>query len=225
MSNKRNWRADRASPPKTCSCSSLLHSLHHLFVSFSIVQVVYKMPKARKSKRPRNTEVEDVFSVEKIVDKKVDGGRVFYYLKWRGYDESDNTWEPEENLDCPDLIKEYERVNANSESGVQSSQKSASPSATQSQSNGKPVSAKKKAKTTGKSSNLKVNPKVSVPDKEDELKGGVKGDAIALPDIKTGFARGLEAETILGATEEGGQIMFLIKWLASDKETITMWSW
>ena len=101
---------------------------------------------------------------------------------------------------------------ANSESGVQSSQKSASPSATQSQSNGKPVSAKKKAKTTGKSSNLKVNPKVSVPDKEDELKGGVKGDAIALPDIKTGFARGLEAETILGATEEGGQIMFLIKW-------------
>ena len=117
---------------------------------------------------------------------------------------------------------------ANSESGVQSSQKSASPSATQSQSNGKPVSAKKKAKTTGtESSNLKVNPNVSIPDKEDELKGGVKGDAIALPDtcIKTGFERGLEAETILGATEEGGQIMFLIKWLASDKETITMWSW
>ena len=104
---------------------------------------------------------------------------------------------------------------ANSESGVQSSQKSASPSATQSQSNGKPVSAKKKAKTTGtESSNLKVNPNVSIPDKEDELKGGVKGDAIALPDtcIKTGFERGLEAETILGATEEGGQIMFLIKW-------------
>ena len=72
---------------------------------------------------------------------------------------------------------------ANSESGVQSSQKSASPSATQSQSNGKPVSAKKKAKTTGtESSNLKVNPNVSIPDKEDELKGGVKGDAIALPD-------------------------------------------
>ena len=112
-------------------------------------------------------------------------------------------------MDCPDLIKEYERVNANSESGVQSSQKSASPSATQSQSNGKPVSAKK-AKPTGiESSNLKVNPKASVPDKEDELKGGVKGDGIALPDIKTGFARGLEAE---GMTKEGGQIMFLIKW-------------
>ena len=56
------------------------------------------MPKGRKSKRPRNSEVEDVFSVEKIVDKEVDGGRVFYYIKWRGYDESDNTWEPEENL-------------------------------------------------------------------------------------------------------------------------------
>lgn len=45
------------------------------------------------------------YVVEKIIDKRTVSGVTEYLLSWRGFADSENTWEPEANLDCPELIE------------------------------------------------------------------------------------------------------------------------
>lgn len=33
-----------------------------------------------------------------------------YHIKWEGFDSSENTWEPVGNLDCAELIEQFENV-------------------------------------------------------------------------------------------------------------------
>lgn len=39
--------------------------------------------------------------------------QIEYLIKYKGYPDSENTWEPPENLDCPKIIANYEKANKN----------------------------------------------------------------------------------------------------------------
>eukprot|EP00088_Acartia_fossae_P010455 TRINITY_DN15216_c0_g1_i1.p1 TRINITY_DN15216_c0_g1~~TRINITY_DN15216_c0_g1_i1.p1 ORF type:complete len:159 (+),score=47.88 TRINITY_DN15216_c0_g1_i1:54-530(+) len=124
---------------------------------------------------------DEEYEVESIVQKRVRKGKVEYLVKWKGWENpDDNTWEPVGNLDCEELIAEYEKQQADDH--VQG---------------GSAKGEKRKASTAPEG---------------DSKKPKAKADA-----RPKGFARGLTAEKIIGATNDPGELFFLIKWKGSEE--------
>merc|ERR1719458_1873780 len=64
----------------------------------------------KKKKKGKKKKVEAEYEVETIVSKREsEEGKVEYLVKWKGWNASDNTWEPVDNLhSSKDLIDEFE---------------------------------------------------------------------------------------------------------------------
>jgi len=136
---------------------------------------------------PEGEEAE--YSVERIEDKRTRNGKVEYFLKWKGYSREDNTWEPEENLDCPDLIAAFEESLKKKEDQKEKSNKRTTTTTTKEETAPKPK----------KRSSSVVS---DVADKEKTAQG---------------FERGLEPSKIIGATDSSGELLFLMKWKGCDE--------
>ena len=49
------------------------------------------------------------YDVEKILKHRKRKGEMEYLVKWQGYGDKDNSWEPVVNLECRDLIAAYNK--------------------------------------------------------------------------------------------------------------------
>ncbi|CAH1401603.1 unnamed protein product [Nezara viridula] len=151
---------------------------------------------------------EEEFSVEKVLDRRFRNGRVEYLLKWKGYSDAENTWEPEENLDCPDLIQAYEDERKRKVAAIEPLKKEESNKKRKSVSNMNPpptppAATVEKKQPTSERKEKAVKP-VNKTKQIEELK-------------LRGFERNLEPEKIIGATDASGELMFLMKWKGTEE--------
>lgn len=187
--------------------------------------------KTKKANSGSDDSSEEEYVVEKIMDRRVRKGKVEYYLKWKGYGEKDNTWEPVEHLECPELIKAFEDERVRKEE-----EKDKDKDASKGKTEKKPQPAipskvqKRKSEEKEKDKNSLKRKKV---DSDGEGDGNKKkrrnsksgssdgSDEEFYDDTKNskenGFAKGLEPLKILGATDISGQLQFLIQWEGTDQ--------
>ncbi|CAG2059817.1 unnamed protein product [Timema podura] len=112
-----------------------------------------------------------------------------YFLKRKGNPHDDNTWEPDENLDCPELTLANEVALKNKEIDT------------------KKTEPKKK-------DNKKADTKKSKNSTESKPSPKIVKNFYRRP---RGFDRNLTAEKIIGATNCSGELIFLMKWCGSDE--------
>lgn len=70
---------------------------------------VKEKPPAKKEKIKKKKETVGVYEVEYIKGKKIINGKVSYHVHWKGYESSDDTWEPVHNIIDKDLIEAFEK--------------------------------------------------------------------------------------------------------------------
>ena len=85
---------------------------------FTVSKIIYSTPPVYKIKDLQDEEIlgtfydhelqrvtvgpDDVYRVEKILKTKKVKGKKYYLIKWKGYPDSFNSWEPEENVVSPE---------------------------------------------------------------------------------------------------------------------------
>ena len=60
------------------------------------------------------------YEVEEILDKRTRKGVTEYKIRWKGYSNEDDTWEPTSHLNCPERIREFQRKGIAESSGRRS---------------------------------------------------------------------------------------------------------
>ncbi|XP_076826827.1 chromobox protein homolog 3b isoform X2 [Brachyhypopomus gauderio] len=166
-----------------------------------------------KNRKAEETTVVQEFAVEKIIRRRVNNGKVEYYLKWKGFTDAENTWEPEDNLDCPELIEEFLRnfavLNETERENDPGSESVIQP---------KEELTELDADTMVRHHQSELIERETSGPGDHDVKAG--GEQPSTP----------EPDRIIGSTDRHGELMFLIKWkdvddvaLVSAREASSRW--
>lgn len=147
-----------------------------------------------KQRKTEDTSVVQEFVVERIIRRRISNGRVEFFLKWKGFTEADNTWEPEDNLDCPELIEEFLRKNTHLSDNIEEEDFGFMP----------------------KEEMTEQETEISCLQSQQQSDSSVLQPNAEQPDTKTHLSTYLEPECIIGSTDRRGELMFLVKWKNSD---------
>ncbi|XP_029307194.1 chromobox protein homolog 3b isoform X2 [Cottoperca gobio] len=148
-----------------------------------------------KQRKTEETPVVQEFVVEKIILRRIFNGRVEYFLKWKGFTDAENTWEPEDNLDCPELIEEFLRNTHYLNEEEQNVQELIP----------KEEMTEQETEISYMQSQQQAHTEQSNSEPNDEQS-----------ETPTNLSTYLEPECIIGSTDKQGELMFLVKWKNSD---------
>lgn len=170
-----------------------------------------------------------------MLDKRISPeGNVEYYLKWKGYGDEENSWEPVMNLDCQDLIEEFE-ANLKRKQKTRFSEENEELE--------RPIKKKKKRRDTTTKEKTKVNSdteyqilkektKANIDTESQKLKekektnGNTDTESQKLNHPTEEKTCGLEPDRtpkeILGVTDVGGVLRFLMKWEGLENATFVL---
>lgn len=201
------------------------------------------MTKTKAKNSASVSDNEDEYTVERIIKKRTSkAGKIEYYLKWKGWPESDNTWEPVEHLACEALLLEFEKNQQEkptendtpkaNKSIVKIKRKTVNGDIADSS-----VSATTTTPVTKEANNLKkkskANDNASAKHENTHNKNTTQMEARAggneetedsndTQNLMQGFDRGLVPEKILGATNANGELVFLMKWEKSEMADLVL---
>lgn len=51
------------------------------------------------------------YEVERLMDHKPKRNRMFFLVRWKGFGSDQDSWEPESNLHCPEILRAYKKKN------------------------------------------------------------------------------------------------------------------
>lgn len=157
------------------------------------------------------------YEVEKIVGHKQEGRQISYRIRWKGWGPKDDTWEPEEDLNCDEMLEKYKKFAVSVMLGTTPSSVSLSSPKKRGRPAGSKGSPKKNVVTSGKVAKKRGRP---------SLKAGTKSPKKATTGKKRGRKprsdKEWEVEEIVAVrTTEAGTEEFLVKWRGYSSEDNT----